>query len=135
MIRTKKAFLNKAGIDNRQLYQNIIVSDNWCNMYVPLEDVEQKSIPAVIKISRPNLPFVKMERKFAGSMSSLLTSYFTKFKRARDFERIIPILAHSFQLCVIAHQLRVNNYSIESSLNLLSDFQHIILRDYEGELI
>lgn len=76
-----------------------------------------------------------MERKFAGSVSSLLTSYFTRFKRARDFERIIPILAQSFQLSLIAHQLKVNNYSIELSLGLLSDFQHIVLRDYEGEPI
>jgi len=74
-----------------------------------------------------------MERKFAGSVSSLLTSYFTRFKRARDFERIIPVLAESFQLSLIAHQLKVNDYSIELSLGLLSDFQRIVLRDYEGE--
>lgn len=133
LVRTKKAFLTKAGIDDRQLKQNIILLDNGCTMYVTVGDVDEQAVPAVIKISRRNLPFVKMERKFAGSMSSLLTSYFTKFKRARDFERLIPILVQSFQSSVIAHQLRVNNYSIELSLNLLSDFQRIILRDYEGE--
>lgn len=133
LIPVKKTFLLKAGIDDKKLKQNVILSDKGCIMYATIGDVDKHIVPAVIRIQRRSLPFVKMERKFAGSVSSLLTSYFTRFKRARDFERIIPILAQSFQLAMIAHQLRVSNYSIEASLALLSDFQRIILRDYEGE--
>lgn len=133
LIHVQKSFLTRAGINDSQLKQNIILSDNGCTMCATIGDVDTKRVPAVIRISRRNLPFVKMERKFAGSISSLLTGYFTKFKRARDFERLIPILAQSFQASIIAHQLRVSNYSIYLSLQILSDFQCITLRDYEGE--
>ncbi len=133
LIRITKSFLVRVGINHKQLKQNVILLNGGCVMYATIGDVDEHMVPALIRISRRNLPFVKMERKFAGSVSSLLTSYFTRFKRARDFERLVPILAQSFQPSMIAHQLRVNNYSIDLSLGLLSDFQRIILRDYEGE--
>ncbi|HUV59751.1 MAG TPA: diadenylate cyclase [Desulfatiglandales bacterium] len=113
--------------------QNVILTHSGYTMYIVITDLEKKAKPAMFRISRPGLPFQKMERKLAGSMSSLLSGYYSKFYRRRDLERVIPALSHEFLQTAIAHQLKLANFSIEESLSIIKEFEKIVLWSYEGE--
>ena len=133
VIPVTAASFKRASLMGSQMRQNVILTHSGYTMYIVITDLEKKAKPAMFRISRPGLPFQKMERKLAGSMSSLLSGYYSKFYRRRDLERVIPALSHEFLQTAIAHQLKLANFSIEESLSIIKEFEKIVLWSYEGE--